>query len=355
MVLKSSKKSRRPNKPHHYRIISKSAWKHFNSWYLENHGKGRTDKDLFEEYGSLHNIELKTLEKHVQRLSDTKPKAHGNCILKLIQEKMVVAILIACSLLNLALTPFKLFGIVKRLFRLPKKQRLDGWFRRFKKRNSKFITIRRADTITKKRSSKELLIEVPNFVKLYQHKLEELGLTEDDIMNLDETPLFSLSEISNKFVIDYAGKSKADRADSRDSACGCMLPIVTASGRTLFNVYIFPSKTHDDEFTSLNVPRFERASARLGTPPCYFICTKKGKVTDAVFVLIMETFVKEVIGENNKKWKLLLVDNLNSHLTLETVELLAKHKICLLPLPPNSTHFLQPLDNIIFANFKRKM
>lgn len=46
-------------------------------------------------------------------------------------------------------------------------------------------------------------------------------------------------------------------------------------------------------------------------------------------------------------------DNVSSHLNHEVIELAEKHKIMLIPLPPNSTHLTQPCDVAIFRPLKK--
>ena len=49
----------------------------------------------------------------------------------------------------------------------------------------------------------------------------------------------------------------------------------------------------------------------------------------------------------------LIMDNHNSHITLEGVELAKNHGLDLLTLPPHCSHKLQPLDVGVFGAFKK--
>ena len=48
-----------------------------------------------------------------------------------------------------------------------------------------------------------------------------------------------------------------------------------------------------------------------------------------------------------------VMDNHNSHITLEGVELAKNHGLDLLTLPPHCSHKLQPLDVVVFGAFKK--
>lgn len=51
--------------------------------------------------------------------------------------------------------------------------------------------------------------------------------------------------------------------------------------------------------------------------------------------------------------KLVIGDNLSSHLSFEIANLAENHNICLVFLPPNSTGLLQPLDVGVYAPLKK--
>ena len=49
---------------------------------------------------------------------------------------------------------------------------------------------------------------------------------------------------------------------------------------------------------------------------------------------------------------LLILDNCRAHLNKEIIDILQKLNVDVLPLPPNSTHILQPLDISVFKSVK---
>ena len=51
----------------------------------------------------------------------------------------------------------------------------------------------------------------------------------------------------------------------------------------------------------------------------------------------------------NEEWRMLLLDNYDSHLTWQFVFYSLERKIILITLPPHSTHNLQPLDVGLFS------
>lgn len=57
--------------------------------------------------------------------------------------------------------------------------------------------------------------------------------------------------------------------------------------------------------------------------------------------------------KNLKGKKVLIGDNLASHMSIHVLECCAKYDIEFVLLPPNATHILQPLDVAVFAPFKK--
>ncbi|KAJ8958361.1 hypothetical protein NQ314_006422 [Rhamnusium bicolor] len=51
--------------------------------------------------------------------------------------------------------------------------------------------------------------------------------------------------------------------------------------------------------------------------------------------------------------KVVIGDNLSSHINVTVLDLCRKHDIQFVCLPPNSTHVTQPLDVALFASLKR--
>ena len=66
-------------------------------------------------------------------------------------------------------------------------------------------------------------------------------------------------------------------------------------------------------------------------------------------------FFKLYLPEASKKQgkKLLIGDNLSSHFSYDVIKVCEENNIAFVPLPPNATHLMQPLDVSFFAPAKR--
>jgi hypothetical protein len=68
-----------------------------------------------------------------------------------------------------------------------------------------------------------------------------------------------------------------------------------------------------------------------------------------------KVFLKYLEGRIPKEEvKVLIMDNLSSHLSLNIMEQCRENNIRLIFLPPNSTHLTQPLDVAVFAPLKKQ-
>jgi DDE superfamily endonuclease len=62
--------------------------------------------------------------------------------------------------------------------------------------------------------------------------------------------------------------------------------------------------------------------------------------------IVFERYTK---NQASRGWRLLIVDDHNSHLNMEFISYAEQHRIILAILPPHSTHRLQPLDVGLFT------
>lgn len=97
--------------------------------------------------------------------------------------------------------------------------------------------------------------------------------------------------------------------------------------------------------------------AEGGPPGSVFTCNKAGWFNMKEF----ETFFEKVFlphleraGIPKEDIKVLIMDNLASHLSPLVMELSVHHNVRLVFLPPNSTHLTQPLDVAVFSSMKKQ-
>ena len=135
------------------------------------------------------------------------------------------------------------------------------------------------------------------------------------------------------------------------------MSFVAANGLVLMSVWIFKAtKTKEENNDNLLEAQFHiEPQTRLlrGNWKRFYTFTGSGYSNKQVHAQIMEEFSKIWTELNPATYCWLFGDQLAAHKSPDTVEkCLNSHVMCWL-LPANTSHFLQPLDDKIFACFKQ--
>lgn len=168
--------------------------------------------------------------------------------------------------------------------------------------------------------------------------LEYHSFTPESIFNLDETGL-STSHKPRK-VLAETGKRHASQVVSADRGENVTLcAIINALGNSVPPCLVFPRKRFQPGML-LGAP-----SGSLG------LSNPSGWMTATLFMEVLKHFVKHTRCSPLNK-VLLLLDNHESHLSLDAIDYCRANGIVLLTFPPHTTHKLQPLDKTVFGPLK---
>lgn len=92
-----------------------------------------------------------------------------------------------------------------------------------------------------------------------------------------------------------------------------------------------------------------------GDHPTYWAFTDTGYLDSDTWVPILEKLQERMAIIAPGIRPVLLVDNLSVHKCDEALKYCFDHGMYAAFFPSNTTHFLQPEDDLMFANFKRKL
>ncbi|KAF0718874.1 Aste57867_1421 [Aphanomyces stellatus] len=92
------------------------------------------------------------------------------------------------------------------------------------------------------------------------------------------------------------------------------------------------------------------ANDRRRLPGSNFAATKSSFLSTTLFIQYFEWFVNHI---GPKRPVLVLMDGYKAHWSARTIEYARSKNIYLYALPSHTSHFLQPLDVAVFAQFKR--
>lgn len=157
------------------------------------------------------------------------------------------------------------------------------------------------------------------------------------LYNLDETGTTTVPAhykvLAQKGTKQVSKVTSAERGTLVTTCC-----IVGANGQYLPPIMIFP-RVHYKPFMTTGAP-----DRTLG------LANKAGWMNSECFVKVIHHFIKHTLSSKENP-TLLLMDNHESHLSLEGLDLCKENGVTILTIPPHCTNKLQPLDVGILKPF----
>ena len=176
------------------------------------------------------------------------------------------------------------------------------------------------------------------FFNNLQEVLVKYSISAQNIFNLDETGLSTVQKPTPVFA--QAGVKQVGKITSRErgetiTMCAC----INALGNFLPPAFIFP-RVHFKEHMLKGAP-----TGSFGTT------CPSGWMNNDIFPNVLLHFLKFMnISKSNPG--LLILDNHQSHIGLETITIAEENGLSILTFPPHCSHRLQPLDVSVFGAFK---
>ena len=116
---------------------------------------------------------------------------------------------------------------------------------------------------------------------------------------------------------------------------------ISANGRSLLPIIIWPATTHRSNWTT------------FPTPGWHYTCSES-RYTDSKISLewLKRVFDPQTKGQANQKPRVLICDGFRTHETLKILEFCFENNIILCRLPSHTTYKLQPCDVGVFSPLK---
>ncbi|XP_055902279.1 uncharacterized protein LOC129938634 [Eupeodes corollae] len=198
------------------------------------------------------------------------------------------------------------------------KQATDGWLKRFRKRNPS-LSFRTPEGCILSRS--------PNCFS-----------SGTRIYNLDETGLTTV-QVSAKILAEKGTRQVNKVTSVERGALVTLCCIISATGQFIPPVMIFPRVHFKDHMLS-------------GAPPATLgLANSSGWMNSECFVKVMEHFVNFTLSSKENP-TLLIMDNHESHINLNALNIAKDNGVVILTLPPHSSSKMQPLDVTVYKPFK---
>lgn len=295
----------------------------------------------YKDAESLFNIPYRTLwnkvnERHTEKVG-------GQPLLSELEERHLVDVLLAASEFGSPVTSLDLRHIVKRYLdrcgkRIPKlPDNFPGhdWVLNFIDRNKAKLTQRSCQNIKTVRAEKSE-DELKNYFQNLEQSLN--GVPPENCLNYDETNL--TDDPGSTKCIFRRGTKYPERLMNTTKAAISVMFAITADGEALAPYVVYKAERLYDQWT-------------IGGPPgTRYNRTKSGWFDGCSFEDWFNT-VAIPWAEKREGPKLIIGDNLSSHLNLAIVQSCQRHSIRFVFLPPNSTHLCQPLDVGYYGPLKK--
>ena len=210
------------------------------------------------------------------------------------------------------------------------------WSRSFLDRHSDLLSGRVCQNISRKRAA--VSVETVNrFFDNLGNALQDIP--PENIINYDETNL--CDDPKGKKMIFRKGIKYAERIMNTSKSAVSLMFSCSASGDFLPPYVVYRAERLMDSWV---------VGGPIGTR---YNRTKSGWFDGFCFKDWLKMQVVPYFNHlSNDSPRVLIGDNLASHLSADVIELCEKNNIRMVFLPPNSTHLLQPLDVAIYGPMK---
>lgn len=229
------------------------------------------------------------------------------------------------------------FGIAERFNKANKTAGKD-WLYGFLQRHPE-LSIRKPEATSINRILGFNKVEITCFFENLEQVMTKYSFQPADIYNVDETGVTTVQ--GTEKIIAPKGQKRVGAVTSWERGKNVtVICAMSASGSFIPPLFIFPRQRHS--------PQLERD----GPPGAVYTCSHNGWTNENIFVLWLKQFIRHA-KPTAEKPVLLVMDNHNSHATLEAWELAKTNHIIFLTIPPHSSHRLQPLDVTFFGPLKK--
>jgi hypothetical protein len=232
------------------------------------------------------------------------------------------------------------------------------WFLSFKKKYRDVFMGSNRKKLEKARKSNTVTKCVGLFVKRFSEILRDLNLENKPahVINADESLIYLRDSdlVWERYLIrGNTGQPPSERPD----CIGSVLPFVAADGSVYVAVLCLKGKD-GSRSPEIYIPNVNIQASRSGNSPLRWIIvtSPSGLITPQIFNFALKilTEIFHDIGLSNSR-KVLLLDNLQLHQNLSDLQKLQQEFVTVVFFPPNASHFMQPLDDLVFAQFKQSL
>ena len=214
-----------------------------------------------------------------------------------------------------------------------------NWPQAFYKRHPE-VKSKTLKAIDWKRHDHNIYDKVQEWFRIIKPELDLAEVLAENVYNMDETGVL-LSVLGSIKVLVGRGDLSKYRGAGVKRTMVTAVECISADGRSLNPLVIWPASTHRSNWTT------------FPTPGWHFACSKNG-YTDSTINLywIQQVFDPQTKMRAGNRPRLLISDGFAAHESLEVLKFCFENNIILCRLPSHTSHKLQPCDVGVFSALK---
>ena len=229
------------------------------------------------------------------------------------------------------------------------------WAISFQKRHEEELKMRKTKLLASKRVDKRIPDHVLQFICQVETVSEHYPMSASNVVNYDETRVFI--GVDGEICMEHISKDRAQKRGFKGRTIGSLVSFVAANGQVLMSGWIFKAKqAKEDENSDMLTDEFNIAEDKpnlRGKWQRFYAFTTSGYSNKMLHRSIIRKFAAVWNEIDNQKHCWLFGDQLGCHKCPKMVKEALEFRVMCWLFPANTSHFLQPLDDLIFARFKQ--
>ncbi|KAJ5904761.1 uncharacterized protein N7473_001677 [Penicillium subrubescens] len=202
------------------------------------------------------------------------------------------------------------------------------------------LKARRLRAIDWKRDDRQIEEKVQHWFAVIGCELADPAILRENVYNMDETGVL-LSVLNSLKVLVGKDDLRKHRGTTVKRTLVTAVECISADGRSLHPLIIWPASTHRGSWTT------------HATPGWHFACSKTGYTnTEISLYWIEHVFNPQTRERAGDRPRLLICDGFGTHESLEVMKFCFANRIILCRLPSHTSHKLQPCDVGVFGPLK---